>query len=329
MRCIYNSSTDPYFNLAAEEYLANNYKSDVFMLWRNSPAVIIGKNQNGLAEVDLEYAKRENIPVIRRITGGGAVFHDLGNVNYTFITKSEGGIDFERFASPIVSALEKMGLSACLGGRNDILAEGFKISGNAQCRVNTEHGFVTLHHGTLLLGAELSRLSAVLKPNKLKLESKGIKSISSRVKNISAFKTYRGPSEPEDFIKKLFELCGGAPEGLTAEEISEITELVDTKYRTWEWNFGENPSFETVREGRYPFGTVTSYINCRKGRIEKIKFSGDFFEEDVERLEEHLVGTPFDKESLSARLEGGERGVGEYIFGATAAELCSLIFPEE
>ncbi len=326
MRYIYNDGTDPYFNLAAEEYLARNCVEDIFMLWRNSSSVIIGKNQNALAEVDLDYAEKEKIPVIRRMTGGGAVFHDLGNVNYTFITKGSGDIDFERFATPVISALAGMGVAASLGGRNDIVSEGYKISGNAQCRVNAEGGFVTLHHGTLLFGADLSKLSAVLRPNPLKLKAKGIKSVSSRVKNIKDIESYGGPSTPEGFISDLFRICGGVPSVLSASEKDGILTLAKEKYRTWDWNFGETPSFEIKKEGRFPFGTLCASFSCRKGKIESIKFSGDFFGDGTEILEEALCGVVFEKKAVFEKLLSIEPDIFRYIHGADAKTLCSLLF---
>lgn len=327
MRIIYNESTCPYFNLAAEEHLAKSFKEDIFMLWRNSSAVIIGRNQEPLSEVDLEFTKREKIPVIRRITGGGAVFHDAGNINYTFITEASEGIDFKRFAAPITDALEKLGVRAELGGRNDIVASGFKISGNAQCRVQTPKGYVTLHHGTLLFSADMSRLSSALRPHPLKLESKGIKSVSSRVKNIVDFDTYRGEADPEAFIFQLFSLMDrGEPCGLTSEERRETEALAEKKYRTWEWNFGASPAFETVREGRFPFGTVSAGVSCRGDKIEKIRLTGDFFGEDVSRLERLLEGVHFEKEAVLRRLSQVEIKVEDCIYGASEADVIGLLF---
>lgn len=325
MRVIYNKSTDPRFNLAAEEFLAENFSEDVFMLWRNSASVIIGKNQNMLEEVDADFTERENIPVIRRITGGGAVFHDEGNVNYTFITRYGGEIDFEKFASPVISALKEMGINAVLGGRNDITAEGFKISGNAQCRVKCKDGYSTLHHGTLLFSADLSRLSGALKPSKLKLLSKGIKSVSSRVKNISEFESYNGPKTAEAFIEKLFSLMAlGETEGFTSEETDCIKKLSENKYGAWEWNCGSSPAFEITNSARFEFGTVSARINCKGSKIERIKLYGDFFGEDTEELEGLLSGVPYERTAVKKRLE--EINAGKYIFGADADSFCALIF---
>lgn len=188
MQIIYNDSHDQYFNLAAEEYLLENSDDDISMLWRNDRTVVVGKNQNTWAEVSTPFVRENSIGVVRRMTGGGAVFHDLGNVNFTFICAyGGGGIDFSRFASPIIRYLGTLGIDASLGGRNDILADGRKISGNAQCVYRRSDGSERLmHHGTLLYSADLSEMSGALNVNREKLVTKGIESVKSRVANISA-----------------------------------------------------------------------------------------------------------------------------------------------
>ncbi|PKP15313.1 MAG: lipoate--protein ligase, partial [Bacteroidetes bacterium HGW-Bacteroidetes-22] len=183
MLCIKDSNTDPYFNLAADEYVMKNFKEDCFMLWRNEPSIIVGKHQNTLAEINVDYVKENSIKVVRRITGGGAVFHDLGNLNFTFIRNSEEGaqVDFRKFTQPIIDVLQKIGINAVFEGRNDLTIDGKKFSGNA------EHVWKkrTLHHGTLLFSAVITDLSAALKVNPLKFNDKAVKSVRSRVTNIS------------------------------------------------------------------------------------------------------------------------------------------------
>jgi lipoate-protein ligase A len=181
MRAIFNRSTDPYFNLASEEYLLDTSEDDVFMLWRNSPSVIVGKNQNTWEQIDAAYTEKHGIAVVRRITGGGAVFHDLGNVNFSFVTEADSSkkLNFEKFTDPVVRALSGMGVDARLDGRNDLVAEGFKISGNAECVKTGRTGRqMMLHHGTLLFCADLTRLAAALRVDPEKIKSKGIKSVS-------------------------------------------------------------------------------------------------------------------------------------------------------
>ena len=174
MLCIINTNTKPYFNLAAEDYVLRNFKDDCFMLWRNKPSIIIGKHQNTLAEINLEYVKDNNIDVVRRLSGGGAVFHDLGNLNFTFIknAKDEGSlVDFKKYIQPILEVLQSLGVNAKFEGRNDIMIDGKKISGNA------EHVFKrrVLHHGTLLFLSQIADLSKALKVNPLKYQDNGVK----------------------------------------------------------------------------------------------------------------------------------------------------------
>ena len=193
MKYIRLTTTDPYYNLAVEEYLFRTADDDVFMLWQNGPSVISGKNQNVYAEVDLGYAATHGINVCRRITGGGSVYHDLGNINYTFICPSgdRAALDFEHFTLPIRRALGELGISCKLGGRNDIECEGGKISGNAQ---HIEGGRI-LHHGTLLFDTDFDVMSSVLKVDKEKLAYRAIKSCRARVVNLSCLLKKKIPTE--------------------------------------------------------------------------------------------------------------------------------------
>jgi len=330
MRAILNLSTDPYFNIASEEYLLDTSTEDVFMLWRNSPSVIIGKNQNAWAEINTEFVQEHGIAVVRRITGGGAVFHDLGNVNFSFITKADeqSRLNFEKFSRPIIYALSKTGISAQMNGRNDLVAEGFKISGNAECIKNNKYGAsVMLHHGTLLFGADISRLVGALKVDPGKIRSKGIKSIGARVKNISELDGYAGPAAVEDFISLLMEeIAPGGADEFSASEIADISKLMREKFATWNWNFGKSPSFETERSERFPFGGVTVSFTCRNGTIEIIKISGDFFgTEDVSKLEELLTGAKYEYTALSSLLSENNDLCERCIAGSSARDIAALI----
>ena len=181
MKFLRLNTTDPYYNLAVEEYLFRHATEDVFMLWQNEPCVVIGKNQNAYAEINMDVARRDGIAVVRRITGGGAVYHDDGNVNYTFIAASgNASLDFSRFCAPIIDALCEVGVTAALSGRNDLTVDGKKISGNAQHSANGK----TLHHGTLLFDSDLEKLSSVLHVDEEKLRAKSIRSVRSRVINL-------------------------------------------------------------------------------------------------------------------------------------------------
>lgn len=330
MRAIYNETVDPYFNIASEEYLMDSSSDDVFMLWRNSPSVIIGKNQNAWAEIDVPFVKENGIAVVRRITGGGAVFHDLGNVNFTFITRADDDtkLNFAKFTKPITDALSKVGVASNLDGRNDIVAEGYKISGNAECvRKNMYGDEMILHHGTLLFDADISKLAAALRVCEKKIESKGIKSVSSRVKNIAALDGYRGPKDVEDFISLIMnEISDCAACSFTEEETAEIEILKAEKFATWEWNFGTSPAFETEHTERFPFGTLTASFTCRGGHIESIRIFGDFFgTEDVARLEELLTGVKLEYSAVKARLDAEAALCAACIDGVTPDDIASLI----
>ena len=330
MRAIFNGSTDPYFNLAAEEYLLYAACDDIFMLWRNAPSVIIGKNQNAWAEVDVDYVKEHGIPVVRRLTGGGAVFHDPGNVNFTFITKADDSskLNFEKFTRPIIDALSSFGVAATLDGRNDLVAEGAKISGNAECVITNDRGdAMMLHHGTLLFNADISKLTAALRADPEKMKSKGIKSVSSRVKNIRAMDSYSGPAGVEEFMEKLFAAVSHGDVGsLSDEETKGIEELRRTKYSLWEWNFGESPGFERSRSARFPFGTVNVMTVCRRGALEKVKVYGDFFgTEDVGALEELLRGVKYDDESILGILTENKELLSRCIAGAEPGQIAPLV----
>ena len=331
MRAVYNCSVDPYFNLAAEEYLLMNADCDVFMLWRNSPSVIVGKNQNAWAEVNVDYVKDNGIPVVRRLTGGGAVFHDLENVNFSFITKASEGtkLNFEKFTRPIIDALSSFGVEASLDGRNDIVADGAKISGNAECVVtNTRGEKVMLHHGTLLFNSDITKLAAALRADPEKMKSRGIKSVSSRVKNIRALDSYRGPGDVGDFMEALFTAVsrGNGAEDLTEAEISGVEELKRTKYSLWEWNYGSSPEFEISNSARFPFGTVGVSLVCRHGKIDKVKFYGDFFgTEDVSSLEEILHGAKYDAKYALEILEKHRLLLSQCISGAEPEQIAPLI----
>ena len=303
MQIIYNDSHDQYFNLAAEEYLLENSDDDIFMLWRNDRTVVVGKNQNTWAEVSTPFVRENSIGVVRRMTGGGAVFHDLGNVNFTFICAyGGGGIDFSRFASPIIRYLGTLGIDASLGGRNDILADGRKISGNALCVFRRSDGSERLmHHGTLLYCADLSEMSGALNVNREKLVTKGIESVKSRVANISALSEKLSGISPEEFLLDILRFAEseyGAPSRkLTGEERGGISSLRDSKYATWEWNYGASPSFGNERTERFPFGTLTVMYTADRGILSDIGFFGDFFgEKDTHELEErqaHELGEQY------------------------------------
>ena len=322
---IYNKNTDAYFNLALEEYLLTQTDKEVFMLWQNENAVIVGKNQNTLSEINYEYVKDHGIKVVRRLTGGGAVFHDMGNINYTFITNgSDRATDFRYFAEPVIGALAKLGVHAELLGRNDLLVDGRKISGNAQC----VHKNRTMHHGTLLFSSQIRDLSASLNVKPGKIQSKGIKSVSSRVTNISEHMTET--MTPEAFIahlktEVLSTIADAEEYTLSDEEVKAVEILRDTKYATWEWNYGYSPKYNFCREVKFSGGNIEIFLNIEDGLIKDCSIKGDFFgSKDILELENRLIGIRHEEKSIYEALTDCD--VGHYMWGMKNDEFVSDVF---
>ena len=329
MRIIRNTSMDPYFNLAAEEYLLETSRGDVFMLWQNSPAVIIGKNQNTWAEVNTSFTEANGIAVVRRLTGGGAVFHDPGNVNFTFITDkgTDEGINFGVFIRPITRALAGLGIAAAADGRNDIVSGDFKISGNAQCRYRRKDGTGRiLHHGTLLYDAGLGALAGALGVNEEKLRSKGIKSVTSRVKNIRDIGALTLTTE--ELVAYLTDYAvreyGSAAEGLSPDESEAVRELAESKYRTWEWNYGKSPECSITKTKRFVWGTATAGYTLERGAFAEVVLNGDFFGTgDTAPITDALTGVRCEREAVTEALASVQ--IDKIIAGATAEDVAALL----
>ena len=323
MKCIYNPSTDPYYNLASEEYLLKHFDDDVFMLWRNDKAVIVGKYQNSAAEINLDYVREHSIKVVRRQTGGGAVFHDLGNVNYTFIgTKGSG--DFRTFSEPILRVLNEMGVPAKFEGRNDLTINGMKFSGTAQCVYKDR----ILHHGTLLFASEMDDLTAALKVNPLKFKDKAVKSVRKRVTNISEH--LPTPMSVTDFIEVVMRNVSHNSENavsyeLSEHDIQEISKLRDEKYSTWDWNFGTSPKFGYTKQMRTSGGNVELNLDVEKGLITAIKFYGDFFsQKEPSDFESLFQNQKYEPENIRHILQSVE--INDYFRNVTVEEMMELFF---
>jgi len=276
------------------------------MLWRNSRSVIFGRNQDLQSEVDLAFTGAHDIAVVRRLTGGGAVFHDLGNVNYTFIAPHDGGrvADFKDFARPLIAALYRMGVTAELSGRNDLLVEGLKISGCAHTRLKDR----ALYHGTLLFDANLGDMAGALKVNRAKYESKGIASVASRVGNLARLmNTPEHPMNVEDFMARLRQelLADGHFEAIpfTMEETAAIDKLCAEKYTNMAWTDGGWRGLEKRGQARTAGGTVEAWVTVAKGRISHARLTGDFFGvTPVSEVEALLIGLPYEREAVSTAL---------------------------
>ncbi len=326
MYLIKNTVVNPYFNLAAEEYFLEQPEKEVLILWQNERAIVVGRNQNTMAEVNSAYVREQDIPVIRRLSGGGAVFHDRGNINYTIIQKENGSFfsDYKFFTEPICAFLKTLGIDAQLSGRNDLLIDGKKFCGNAQARRNGK----IMHHGCILFSANVKELAACLNPSPLKMESKGVKSIRSHVTNISEH--LKSPMTVEDFFHKLFqyfrENTSDIEEAyLTEEEYRAIDKLAEQKYASWDWNYGESPDYTAKKARRYEFGTVEIYFSVEAGIIKKIKIYGDFFGvKDISKLEERCLGVIHKREAFQEVFKCFP--IEEYIWGMDTVQLIELLF---
>ena len=320
-----SASTDPAFNLALEEYLFDRMdrSKPYFMLWQNARTIVVGKYQNTVEEINPEAVARHGLRVVRRLSGGGAVYHDLGNLNYTFIVDQEGAeeLNFQAFVQPVIRVLAGLGVTARCSGRNDVTIDGLKFSGSAQY---AREGRL-LHHGCILVDSNLEDVSDALRPRAAKFESKGIKSVRSRVTTISAH-TPR-PVTPEQFGTLLLREVGKTqplePLELTEEQLAEVGRLQREKYASWDWNYGRSPDWGVRLEKKFPSGLLAVNLQVSEGRIEKICFSGDFFGDgEIGALEQALVSLPLGP-GLEEMLEG--LNVGYYIKGVTGRDLFELL----
>lgn len=301
MLCIHLDNPDPYYCLAAEEYLLRNYTDDIFMLWQSHDTVVVGKHQNAMGEINCRHVRENGIRVARRISGGGTVFHDRGNVNFTFIKSVAGSqeISFKRFTQPIVDVLATMGIHAVTSGRNDLLVGGLKISGNA------EHVFKNrvLHHGTLLFHSDLENLGHAIRVVPGKYVSKAVQSNRSQVVNIADFLEHTLTTNA--FIDKIliFQL-NAMPENrlftLTPGEEAIISRLSEEKFKTWEWQYGYSPTYTFSHECSWQGKLLKLDFSVEKGRISRINVGGDVYsEKDRTLLHKHLPGIPHDFDALS------------------------------
>ena len=320
--------TDPRINLAIEEYALKNLNiNETYLLFYiNKPSIIIGKNQNTIEEINTEYVEENGITVVRRLSGGGAVYHDLGNLNFSFITKDDGESfhNFRKFTEPVINALKKLGVNAELSGRNDIEVEGRKISGNAQFSTRGR----MFSHGTLLLDSEIEHVVSALKVKKDKIESKGIKSIRSRVANISEFLEKKVTVEEfrQLLLTNIFEGLEEIPEYvLTEEDWKKIHQLSEERYQTWEWNYGKSPKFNLQHSHRFPVGSIDVRLEVNKGIIDHCKIYGDFFGVgEVKDIEERLTNVKYERASLEKALD--DLDIKYYFGNITKEDFIQLIY---
>lgn len=320
------STTDPAFNLALEEYVFEKMSRDreYFLTWRNDNAIIIGRHQNTAAEINEEFVKEKNIKVVRRLSGGGAVYHDLGNLNFTFIADALPGqrVDLRKFCQPIADTLCELGANATVDGRNDILIDGMKVSGNAQY---VRQGRV-MHHGTILFDSDMTVLAQALRPDPAKAQAKGVKSVRSRVTNVRP--CLSRDMTLEEFREELSHALmkdGFERYELTEQDIAQIEKIRTDRYATREWNYGFCESGALVRKKRIEgCGTVEAHITLKNDFITALQFRGDYFSTlPPEELAEKLIGLPLIPGSLSYVLETCR--AEDYITGLDNRELVSLL----
>jgi lipoate-protein ligase A len=315
MLCIKSPDTSPYFNLASEEYLLKCKEEDVFLLYRNKPSIVVGKHQNTLAEINLPFVQEQEILVARRISGGGTVFHDLGNLNFAFFTAGKEGdlVDYRRATRPIIEALGEMGLEVKLGERNELLLERLKISGTASHVWKKR----VLHHGTLLFSSEMRDLSAALQPGHERFTDRAVRSVPSRVTNIRDH--LKEDMDVEQFQERLLDFMLRTRKDarvyqFSPEDMAEIEKGRDTKFATWEWNFGYSPRYQFCKSISFGAGQLDLHMNVEKGMIRELKMVGDFTSlKDIVLLEKFLVGAIHDPETLRIKLS--EIQVSDYISG--------------
>lgn len=323
--------TNPKLNLALEEYCMRNLSadSDYLLFYINEPSIIIGRNQNTLEEINQEYITQNNIHIVRRVSGGGAVYHDHGNLNFSFITTHDikNVNNFKKFTEPVIKVLKSLGLDAELKGRNDILIDEKKISGTAQFT----NGKRMISHGTLLFNTDLSEVAKALNVKMSKIQSKGHKSVRSRVANISEFMdqtidmaTFRSlllkglneESEPFEHYR------------LTPEEWEKVHQLMHDKYDNWDWNYGHSPRFNIQRTKRFPIGEIDIRVFIEKGYITDFKIYGDFFgAEPIENLEKLLLYARYDIDEITNRLQ--EVNIKSYFGDVDKGEFIELIYGED
>ncbi len=326
MRYLLNNSTDPYFNMALDEFCLENIVLDepYFYLWRNRPSVIIGLNQNAYSEVNLGYLNANGITLARRVTGGGAVYHDLQNLNYTIVgwQAANDSVLPPAVTGPtvIVEALRQLGVPAELTGRNDIFVEGRKVSGYAR-RVSKRQEII---HGTLMYDVDLDSLTHVLDTPESKLNAKGIGSVKSRVANLKDFLPgFKSLDEVQASLQDIL-ASGDCQMELTEDQLAEVQRMADEKFSTWDFIYGRSRQADLVRKAKLPCGTVEAAISLDRGLITSITFSGDFmFDEPATELESKLIGCRFDRSTVAEIIQ---LSISRHFKGATIDDFLGLLF---
>lgn len=322
-------SNRPEINLAFEEYFLKNFKEPVLMLWQNEPTVVVGRFQNTLEEINRTYIKENNINVIRRMTGGGAVYHDKGNLCYSFIVRNVNveDADFSVFAYPIIQALGQIGIVAQQSGRNDILLDGKKVSGTAMSIYKDS----LLFHGTLLYDSDLSVLTNALNVKQIKIISKGCKSVKSRVTNIKPYLHDKDLDvlEFKNILKnKLKEVFQFTEYEVSREVLNDIISLAEKKYKSWDWVYGNNPQYGIKNTRKFSGGIIETHLDVKAGKIKKCSIRGDFLGLcSIEDIENSLIDIPYKKEDVYRVLANFD--IKKFFNSITLDEIIKCLFDED
>ena len=324
---IESKNFNPSFNLALEQFVFDEMPKNehYFILWQNDNTIVVGLNQNTVEEINPEYVEDNDIQVVRRLSGGGAVYHDLGNLNFTFISDVENLelMNMKIFCDPIIKTLSKLGIQAKITGRNDITIDGKKFSGNSQY---IKKGRI-MHHGTILFDSNLQVISQALSFSKDKIESKGLKSKKSSVTNIreNLQKDITIDEFKEVLISNIFIESEVSKYELTANDIAKVNAIKEGRYDTWEWNYGASPKYNIMKTRRVEnCGKIEIYMNIEQGMIETIRIMGDFFgKHDISELENYLCGLQNEKNCISDKLK--TINLENYICNLEADELVKML----
>ena len=321
---IETGSTDIFYNLAAEHYFAAQKKlgDTAFLIWRTTPTLVVGKYQNTLEEIRQDYVNAHGIQVARRLSGGGTIYADLGGWMFTFIQPDDTQeIQFRQYTQPIVDALRALGVPAGFNGRNDLVIEGRKFSGNAQYKLSGS----TVHHGTLMFDVDIDRMVAATSVADEKIISKSIHSVRERVTNIvDHLKT---PMDAEAFKRHLISFVvgeNGSRYEINEMDRAEISRFAREKLSTWAWRYGMNPKFSIVRAGRFAGGRIEFRLDVKKGVIAAAAVNGDFFAgEKADQLAASLIGCRYDRQAVRERL--AEKGFDGVIYGIGIDDMAATI----
>ncbi|EOL48863.1 lipoyltransferase and lipoate-protein ligase [Enterococcus phoeniculicola] len=329
-----NENNDPRVNLAIETYLLKEFPLDepILLFYINEPSIIIGRNQNTIEEINVDYVEEHGIHVVRRLSGGGAVYHDYGNLNFSFIMPDDGNSfrDFAKVTQPIIQALHELGIEGAeLKGRNDLVINDMKFSGNAMYATSGR----MFAHGTIMFDSDVNEVVNALKVRKDKIESKGIKSIRSRVTNIKPFlpEEKQGMTTKEfrqDILLKIFgvdSVDDVKTYELTEKDWVEINKISDEYYRNWDWNYGKSPEFDIEKRHRFPIGSIEIRLNVSNGEIVEAKIFGDFFGlGEISDVENALVGVKYEKNAINEAVKAID--VKKYFGNIEVQDLADLIY---